>query len=172
MPDYNSSYTGVEIDAAVLHHKSIGYMDYSDTGTAQSISAATVTALTNDGNSVHSIHKPSNVTQLWNTTTDQFDWTDLKLGDTVMVRVDISPETLSANTDITVGMRLAVGGSSYTLNFLEEKPFKTATVHSNEIVLMEIFMGDTNTLNNPAEIVVEADKAINISVNGWYIKVN
>ncbi len=154
-----------------------GFVDYNDLATATTpivCTAGVATKLTNDklGAFTNTTYAPTGITSLWDTSTNQLDFSQLKLGDQLVIRVDITPTTLSTNTDITLGITLGIGGSEYTLNYLSEKPFKTIQEHTNDIIDMHIYMGDLNTLNNPGELRLTADKTANVKVNGWYIRVN
>lgn len=152
-----------------------GFIDYSDLATATtpvSVSAATVTALPNDGAGAQSIstYKPNKVTELMNVANGQLDFSELDLGDEVMVRVGITITTLTANTDVTVGISFAIGGTTpFPLEFLEEKPFKTAKTHKPQLIDCHFYMGSADVINNPAAVIVEADKAIEVQVDGFYI---
>ncbi len=154
-----------------------GFVDYNDLATATTpidADAGVLTALTNDtlGAFTNEGFLPAGVTSLWDANTNQFDWSELKLGDQVMIRADIELTTGTANTDVSVGLTLAIGGSAYTLYWVNDKPFKTAQNHGSQIVEMHVYIGDTNTLNNPAELVVNCEKDSTVKVNGWYIRVN
>lgn len=154
-----------------------GFVDYNDSATTGSPIACVAdvpTKMTNDklGAFTNEGFMPIGISSLWNTVTNQFDWSELKLGDQIMIRADITPTTTIANTDITFGVTLGIGAGEYTLNWMVEKPFKTAQEHSNEIIDMHIYMGDMNTLGNPGELRLVADKLTNVVVNGWYIRIN
>lgn len=153
-----------------------GLFDYNDLIT--STTPITVTGgagfvdLTNDGAGAftNKSYPPEGVTDIWNTTTNLFDFTQLKLGDMVDIRLDLSLITSSVNTEVEVDLLLGSGGSSYLIPFLTETNFKVATTHPIN-VFNGIYMGDTNTLNNGAKFQIKADKNCTVTVNGWYCKI-
>jgi len=154
-----------------------GFFDYNDAATSITPISCTsdeITKLTNDGlgSFTNKTYKPNTVTDIWDATANAFDFSDLVLGDQVIVRLDVTPITTSPNTDFTLGITLGVGASPYTLNFEKEKPYKSADTHDSLIVMAHFYMGDTNTLDNPAEIHALFDDDASITVNGWYIRVN
>lgn len=154
--------------------KKVGFFDYNDTGTAQSVLVNTFTKLTNDtlGSFTNTSYTPTGVTDIWDEINNQIDFSQLSLGDTVDIRVDVDVTTTSPNQDISIQLLMAVGsGASYPieLDFMSPKSSGTYKILSYN----GIYMGDTNTLNFPAEIQLKSDTAITsgIVVNGWYIRV-
>ena len=112
---------------------------------------------------------PEDVTELWNTSTNQFDFSGLSLGDQIDIRIDLEVTTTSANQEFDIEIMLGVGGTPYTL------PVRTIyrkTASTKSIVpYFGFYMGDANTLDNTGEIGVKSDTACTVKVNGWYIRV-
>lgn len=93
------------------------------------------------------------------------------LGDTVDMRLDFSFTTTGANREITFGLTLAEGGSPYDLT-LGTTVFKSAGVHPM-VVWSGVYMGDTNTLNNPALVWAQSDgSGDSVVYNGHYLRYN
>lgn len=154
-----------------------GFFDYNDATTAitpVTLLAGVETPLTNDGAGAFSNrkYKPEDVSDIWDVSSNSFDFSELSLGDELMMRMDVSLTTAAVNTDLSLGLQLGVGGSPYDLVFLQEKPFKVASAHPNEIVTAHVYIGDENTLNNPAKVMATVDKDATIIVNGWYVRIN
>lgn len=152
-----------------------GVVDYNDLATAStplSLSAGVALQLENDGagSFTNLTYIPSGVASLWDTTLDQLDFSDLKLGDKVLLRLDVTLTTLSANTDIDMTMDLAIGGTPYSLDISRESFKSTGTYNITET--FPVYMGDANTRDNPGEIMLETDKNATVVVNGWAIFVN
>lgn len=153
----------------------MGWIDYNDVGTTSSPIALTLAGtfykLTNDGAGAFSnnTYKIAANGEIWNTTTDTFDFSDLSLGDTVDFRVDFSVTTGGANRDISTRMALAQGGTPYTLN-LDRQSYKVNSTY--QITRWySIYMGDTNTLNNGGHFEVSSDgSGATVVVNGWYVR--
>jgi hypothetical protein len=152
-----------------------GWADYNDnatSGTPLSVTGGgSAVVLTNDtlGAYTNVSNLPDGVTSLWNSSTNKFVWTDLKVGDMVDIRLDISVTTASSNTSIDVLLHLGTGGGAYTIPFIQEHNFKTSGTH--QITRFNsIYMGDSNTLNNGGQFKITADSNCTVVVNGWYIR--
>lgn len=153
-----------------------GLFDYNDLGTTAAPISVTGGAglvnLTNDelGAFTNKAFPPTGVTDVWDASANEFDWTELKMGDMVDIRLDVDVITASVNTEFTLALQLGIGAFPYTINWFNATNFKTAA--TNKIVTFNsIYIGDTNTLNNPAKFVIQADKNLTVVVNGWYCKI-
>lgn len=151
-----------------------GLVDYNDLATATtpiSISADTPTLLTNDGAGTftNKTFLPSGITDIYDEV-DSFDWSELKLGDMIDIRLDLLLTTISPNTTVEVDLHLGTGGGSYTIPFVTDADFKTAAVHTIN-KYNGIYLGDANTLDNGGQFMITCDKAATVVVNGWYCKI-
>jgi len=154
-----------------------GFADYNDFATSQPLGAISVTGggaavvLTNDtlGAYTNTQFLPEGVSRLWDPSTNNFDWSDLSIGDMVDIRIDIIVKTASTNTAIDIDLHLGAGGSAYTIPFVSEQDFKTSSNH-NVAEFNSIYMGDANTLNNGGQLKISADKNCSVAVNGWYVR--
>jgi len=149
-----------------------GFFDYNDDGLATiSHTGGNDTAITNnaDGAFTNKTYPPSGVTDVWDDVADEFDWTELKLGDMVDIRLDIEVTTSSANQEITVELELAQGAGTYRIPFLQLF-YKTAGIKKVG-AFTGIYMGDTNTLDNPGQFIFTSANNATIKVNGWYCKI-
>lgn len=152
-----------------------GVVDYNDTATAGTpitLTAATPTKLTNDklGSFTNTTYLPDTITDLWDTTGNQLDFTETQLGDKILLRIDVSLTTLSPDTDMELSLDVAIGGTPYSLN-IARQAFKSAGTYP-VVGVFPVYMGDTNTKSNPAEIIMETDKNSTVIVNGWAIFIN
>jgi hypothetical protein len=153
-----------------------GWADYEDTatkGTPISVTA-TPTVLTNDGLGVDTNTKylPSSgngVTQLWDASSNGFDFSDLNVGDMVDIRMDINVITTSTNTAVDVNLHMGSGGS-VVVPFISQQNFKTAGTFE-VIRYMGVYIGSTDVRDSLAQLKVSADKNCTCTVNGWYVKV-
>lgn len=153
-----------------------GLFDYNDAATATApisiVGGAAAAILTNDGLGpfTNTAYKPIGVTNIWNTVTNEFDWTELKLGDMVDIRLDVDVTTTSVNTEVKVDLHLALGGFTYPIPWVLETNYKSIGTHKLN-VYNGIYIGDANTLDNPANFRLFSDKACTVVVNGWYVKI-
>ena len=153
-----------------------GVYDYNDLGTSSSpialTSANTQYEMTNDGLGVFT-NKDfilPGVSDLWNSSTDRFDFSGLSLGDTVDIRVDFTVTISTTNTVVDFALELGLGGSPYQVEVMSPVNFKTVQAYSM-VHWQGVYMGDTNTLQNPAKLLARADKTgVSVVVNGWYVR--
>lgn len=169
----NTPFYGQSIPADNLR---AGIFDYNDAATTSTPIVVTVAGspviLTNDelGPQTNKDHPPVGVTDVWDASSNMFDWSELKLGDMIDIRLDISVITVSVNTEIKVDLHLGTGAGSYTLPFVNEINFKTTGTQKVN-VFNGIYIGDANTLDNGGLFKISTDKDCTVIVNGWYCKV-
>lgn len=151
------------------------WFDASDTATTSSPivhgAGATNTYLTNNaiGSNTTSYNPDSNDV-LWDPATNKFNFTSLKVGDTVFFRVDINL-TNSAAQEVDLFMSLAEGSAApYELN-MNHTYYKTASNLANDTAIFEVYIGDENTRTGGARFRFGSIAAATIVVNGWYYKV-
>lgn len=153
-----------------------GVEDYNDAATTTipiALVSGTKTKLTNDGlgaNTNVSFRAPGKGA-IWNTTTNQFDFVaaGLSLGDTVDIRFDLTINSSAANDVFSLIATLGFGATPYDL-VLGEIEYKGIGAH-NWTVFSSIYMGNSNTLDNPMEVCIKADSASDtVVVNGWYVR--
>lgn len=163
------------ISSHIHGNTDIGYLDYNDTATAITpieVAAATPTKLTNNGLGAFTrkTAAPDGVTDLWDTVTNALDFTELKLDDQILLRGHIKVTTFSPNTDVNVSLKLAVGSLNIDLPIIQNA-YKTAGVY--EIVgAFPFYIGAQDILDDPGELIIECDKAVEVEVVGWYLKIN
>ena len=152
-----------------------GWADYADvatTGTPISVTA-TPTVLTNDGTGVNTNTKylpigGNGVTQLWDTSSNGFDFSDLDVGDMVDIRMDITMIIASNNTAVDVDLHMGSGGS-VVVPFISQQNFKS-TGSFEVIRYMGVYIGSADVRDNLAQLKIKADNNCTCTVNGWYIK--
>ena len=152
-----------------------GWADYADVATIGSPIAVTAvpTALTNDGLGVNTNTKylpisGNGITQLWNTSSNGFDFSDLNVGDMLEIRMDIDVITVSNNTAVDVDLHMGSGGT-VIVPFISQQNFKT-TGTFEVIRYMGLYIGSEDVRDNLAQLKVSADNNCTCTVNGWYIK--
>jgi len=151
-----------------------GFVDYNDlaslstpldipgTGVLVTVPNDTLGPFTNE------LFLPSGITSIFSS--NQFNWSQLQLGDTVDIRLDLKLTTISPNTEVACSLFLAIGGNEYEIPFITDSNFKSVGDHSL-IRFNSVYIGDGNTLNNPAEFRFKSDSNCSVTVNGWYCKI-
>lgn len=150
----------------------IGLVDYNDLATQTTpinFVASTPIVLTNDklGPDTNESYLPSGVTSIFSS--NQFDWSELDIGDMVDIRLDVEVTTNSANQDVIIELFMNVGVSEYPILFTDTT-FKTAGVHHINR-FNGIYMGNNATLTGAAELRLTSDGGGSVVVNGWYCKI-
>ena len=152
-----------------------GWADYEDVATTGSpIAVSAVPAvLTNDGLGVdtNTSYLPvggNGITQLWDTSSNGFDFSDLEVGDMVDIRMDITMIITSNNTAVDVDLYMGSGGS-IVVPFISQQNFKS-TGSFEVIRYMGIYIGSEDVRDNLAQLKISADNNCTCIVNGWYIK--
>lgn len=162
--------------AGTIVRRFYGVQDFGDVATQTTpiaVSNGSWSDLPNDGlgalsSQVYSVigHGP-----IYNASSGEFEFTDLALGDMIMIRVDVEFLTTSPNTE--VALRLAFGPAfAFGLPF-DRTAFKSAaSAGSGQRVRYFPFQMKTlDTLNNPAKLQATTDSgSVTIKVNGWQIE--
>jgi len=171
---YSPAFGGVT-EIVTGYSSDIGFIDYNDTAT--SLLPLSVTAilgeiaLTNDGLGIfsNSLYKPTGITDIWDSVSNKFDWTDLSLGDMVDIRLEIEVTTTSPNQYVEVNLYMNEGISEYSIPFVHQV-YKSAGTYKIS-AFNGIYMGNTDALNNPAVFRILSDDDASVVVNGWYCKI-
>lgn len=150
------------------------YDDASTSGSPISIVAPdTWYNLTNDGLGAQTIKYPlAGITDVWDTTSQSFDFSALELGDAISIRLDIEVTTGTANQDIDISLFLADDtGTPIEVPFIVEQSFKAAG--SRKVLRYNgLFLGAALTKDNEARFKIRSSSAGSVVVNGWYVKVS
>ena len=139
-----------------------GFIDYNDTSTSTTpitLVADTWTTIPNDGLGAFSnnSYKPNgNVTELMDTSTGAIDPTGLQLGDTILIRNDFTVNPNTNNASLEFRYQLGTGGGAYTLGKrLGRLDEGSGTDYRFSLSPDLIYMGDTNTRDNPITLQVK-----------------
>ena len=151
------------------------WFNSSDVGTTASPithgAGSTTTFLTNDAaGSETASYNPATNADLWNASTNSFDFTSLKIGDTVEFRIDIDIANAAAQ-EINIVMDLAEGTATpYTLN-VNHTYFKTASSGDQITAMFRVYMGNSETRTGGARFRLTSIAATTIVVNGWFYQI-
>lgn len=151
------------------------WFDANDTATVSSpiahVGGATNTYLTNNavGPSTSS-YNPSSKDVLWKPASNTFDFSSLKIGDVVEIRIDLTI-TNAAAQEIDLKMSLAEGsGGPFELSIVHLY-YKTAATGTPITALFRFYIGSDTIKNNPARIRFKSLAAASIRVNGWFYQI-
>tara|TARA_R110000822_G_scaffold6947_8_gene28984 strand:- start:1231 stop:1797 length:567 start_codon:yes stop_codon:yes gene_type:complete len=174
--------TGLELATVVNEIKSLAegatrtYWFYpSDSATASSPIAHSAgsnsTFLTNNAlGAITASFNPDSNSNLWNPSTNKFDFSSLKIGDIVEFRVDLLVDHGAAQ-EITIVADVAEGGTSpYTLN-VNHDYYKTASTGVPVTAMFRLYIGNDDTKDNSARFRLVSLEAASVVVEGWLVQV-
>ena len=153
-----------------------GFMDYNDSGTSVTpvtLLANTWTDIPNNGAGAftNSTYKPAGVTDLLDTSTGYLDFSDLVLGSEIIVRNDFSITPSTNNCLLEARYLLGTGGGQYGLQFWSERLDSGSGVAYQRVTSFPIYMGDTNTQQNPGKLQVRLSTPGTLVNAGVYISI-
>lgn len=152
-----------------------GWADYNDTATTLApiaCPAGVWTQLTNDGLGVvtNTSFLPPGVTQLWNTTTNEIDMSDLAVGDCVSLRIDLYVTPAMNNTGISWRVYFnAFGG--FDLPAYLTAVNMGAGIEYHYTMSTIFYIGSTDVLTGGAEIQLQCTNDSTVRVQGFFLKV-
>ena len=158
-----------DILAATTSGGGDGFIDYNDTSTTASplaLLADTWTTIPNDGlgPSTNKSYPPKGVTELMDNSTGAIDATQLSLGDDLSVRKDFRVNPNINNALLKFRYQLGNGGGTYDLETnLGRLDDGSGKYYPFSLTTDYVYMGDSNTLNNPIKLQV------NLSTDGLLI---
>lgn len=157
-------------------YSSMGWWDYNDTATTINPisipSNNTYVYITNngDGDFTNKNYKLEGIDDIFDVSTNAFDFSLLSLGDVVDIRIDMIVTTTTANQSVDIDLEMASGDAGTYDILFSKAQFKTAGEQTINR-FNGVYMGDDNTRLNPAKFKIRSDAAASLVVRGWYVKV-
>lgn len=154
-----------------------GIYDYNDAGTTSSPismpSSGTWYTLTNDGLGPLTVtdYGKAGIANVWDSSTNSFDWSGLEIGSRVDIRVDVTVTTTSSNQVVYIHLFNDDGGAAEY-----EIPMDAGSFHkfsdSHRIVVSQFFyIGNDETKNGFSRLKIKSDGAASVVVTGWAVGV-
>lgn len=150
-----------------------GVYNYDDSVTNINISVAdTWYPITNADSGPQSLKYPvNNIADIYNTTTQAFDFSGLSLGDSVDIRLDLDVTSTARNQDFDVSLFLADDtGTPIQVPFIVEQSFKFAGTRKI-LRFSSTFIGSTLVKDNEARFKIRSSDPGSVVVRGWYVRV-
>lgn len=165
---------GADVDPGVPVNaldSSGGFADYNNAGGALALDADTWVTLTNDGAGGYTnlTYLPPGVARLVDTSTGALDFSDLALGDELLVRQDIAITPAVNGAQVEMRVKLGSGGGEYYLTYRLGTLNQGAAVAYPLNQNLPLYMGDANTLGAPGVVQVRCSEAASVVNNGSYI---
>lgn len=149
-----------------------GYVDYANSSIAQNAVAGIELKLTNDKLGVGTVldKMPFGVSNLFNSTTNQFDFSQLNVGDWVNFRPDLLIDLVGTNTSFSLYMKMAIGsGKERTLPIHNGE--RKSTDAFIEVPFTGFYIGSEEVRDFPAELYILTDANATVKVNGFLLKI-
>ncbi len=140
-----------------------GFIDYNDTSGIVSLTANTWTDIPNNGlgSFTNKTYAPDGVTEFMDTSTGYIDASELKLGDTILIRNDYKINPNTNNALLEFRYELGGGAGIYNLEKIVGRLDAGSGVgYRFNLNTDLIYMGDLNTKDNPIKLQVR------LSTNG------
>ena len=151
-----------------------GHYYYNNSAAIQSVTSGSWTKLTNNGLGTYTstVEKVIGIDNMYNISTQQFDFSGLSIGDEVRFRFTAVYTILSNNTEIGARMNMAVGhASNYQIQVRPDANFKSTGTETTKSE-MTVTMDNQFTIDYPAQLEVHCDNNIQVQVTGYKIFVN
>ena len=148
-------------------------MDYNNAGGPITLVANTWTDVPNDGAGPFSqdTYAPEGLTTLLDASTGHLDFTELNLGSQVLVRSDFTVTPSTNNALLEIRYQLGGGAGLYALSVSSERLDSGSGIGYQRVVPFPIYMGDTNTRDNPGRLQVRLSTAGTLNNAGFYIMI-
>lgn len=152
----------------------VGWASYYDTATQAtpiSMLADTWYDVPNNGlgTSSSSAYLPYGYTDVWNASAGQFESSDLKLGDSVDLQLDLTWTSQTGNSAVEIELVLTEDGVDYSIPYLPETAFKSTGEH-RIIQQKGVFFENELSLSATAKFRIRADAASSFKVNSFYVR--
>jgi len=154
-----------------------GFIDYNDASTTASplsLVADTWTTIPNDGLGAftNKNYAPTNIDELMDVSDGSLDVSDLTLGDTVLIRNDFTVTPNTNNALLEFRYELGGGAGLYTLDRIIGRLDSGSGVGYRFALQPDlVYMGDTNTRDNPIKLQVKLSGAGSLVNAGSVIQV-
>ena len=108
---------------------------------------------------------------LWNPTAQLIDFSDFSAGDSVHIRVGITPDTSSANQEFSVRLRAGIGATEFTVPWTHQY-YKSSGLQEALTMTDFVFMMDSNIIDNGALFEISSDNDLDYTVSGFAFLMN
>ena len=150
-----------------------GVYNYDDSVTNISIPVAnTWYNLTNaDGGPQSLKHPLPGIAEIYDTTTQAFDFSSLSLGDSVDIRIDLDVTSTALNQSFDVSLFLADDtGTPIPVPYIVEQSFRFAGTRKI-LRFSSSFIGSKLVKDNQARFKIRSSDPGSVLVRGWYVRV-
>lgn len=157
-------------------YASVGYFTYNDVSTISAplvLVSGVAKKLTNDTLGIYTGlgEAPYGVSNIWKQYANQFDFSQLSIGDTLDMRVDALLTTTGTNKTYKILLKLGIGTPSEFTILVGSGELKNAVTDENIVKEISFYIGSEDIKNAPAELYLLLDSSGSVKVNGWYTRI-
>ncbi len=155
---------------------SFGFIDYNDSATPTTpivLASDTWTDVTNDGlgSFTNKTYAPTGVPEALDTSTGYLDFQHLSLGSEIFLRNDFTVNPSTNNSLVEFRYLLGSGAGEYALKFYSERLDNGSGVDYQRVTTFPIYLGDSNTADNPGKLQVKLSTNGTVVNSGVYISI-
>lgn len=165
-----TAFEKVNDNFAELYDKKFGVWNYQHDGGSQAITSSVWTPVENDGLGANTITTFALTgVDIYNLTSQRFDYNDLTLADSIEYRFDGNVTTTSVNQVVVVRLVISFGILNIPLTFIYNT-FKTVGTYPLFGSLRSPLLTEA-VRTNPSRIEIFSDDALTLDLNGYNIQV-
>ena len=156
--------------------RTFGFIDYNDSSTSVTpvtLTADTWTDIPNDGLGAFTNKQfaPAGVTEVLDTSAGYLDFSQLNLGSEIKVRNDFTVTPQTNNCLLEARYLLGSGAGEYALQFWSERLDSGSGIPYQRVTNFPIYMGDTNTQDNPGKMQIRLSTSGIVVNAGVYVSI-
>lgn len=145
-----------------------GVYDYNNNGVSQNYTSTPIHILnTGLGAYTNKNFILRDIDDIYNTTTNEFNFSKLNLGDVIEIRLNCDITTTTNNQISEFYATFGIGSTlEYSLSF-GKMYHKTIGKHENEVIYLRFYIGNLETKNYPAKIFFKSDDNCSVNLIGF-----
>jgi hypothetical protein len=167
-----NSFEKINDNLIELYLPKSGSYNYENSGSKIPFTGTPI-KLENDGagSLTNTTYGLTGISDLFNTQTNQFDFSQLSLGDIVNIRYNYTIITSAVNQESNLFLEIGIGSASPTSRNQHDTFFKVAGSHPTTAVASFLMLGNLSILNFPAEIYFTSETNASVILNDLLISV-
>lgn len=131
--------------------------------------------LPNDGLGVAttSLFRPFGVSQIWNSITNRFDFSELSVGDEIILRVDLKLTTTMANQSVKIDLVIGEGTADELTFRVTDKFYESIVTDESLTASIPFFLGTSDRVTAPGKLLFssEGNDDCTIKIGSWFTNV-
>lgn len=152
----------------------IVHADNATQSSAYAYTTGTTDDLPNDGlgSSTDDTYAPTDIEEFYDSSSDQFELSDFKVGDVLTLRVDLDVVTTAANQVINIFLATAEGTAQEKEVVISRQVFAAAADNPNVVGEITFVIDHADILSNPGHVRFSSDADASVRVNSFTLFAN